>query len=217
MDPDTQLRRSFLTRLNRGAAALAGMAGIAMAQPQKMLDAARWQPARHDKDDWLDANRAKHRVVFDTTASDGLREALAYASNFYMANSNGYSVGDAELAVLIILRHRSAAFGYTDAMWAKYGEPIAGRIKLEDPKTMAAPKSNLHVAELDRLAMLGAQFAVCEMSTHAFASTIADKTGGKAEEVFAELGANLLKNARLVPAGIVAVNRAQERGYTLMS
>ena len=29
--------------------------------------------------------------------------------------------------------------------------------------------------------------------------------------------ANLVPNARLVPAGIVAVNRAQERGYALVS
>ena len=33
--------------------------------------------------------------------------------------------------------------------------------------------------------------------------------------VFEELKANLLPNARLVPVGILAVNRAQERGYTL--
>jgi intracellular sulfur oxidation DsrE/DsrF family protein len=29
-----------------------------------------------------------------------------------------------------------------------------------------------------------------------------------------ELAANLVGNSRLVPAGIVAVNRAQERGYS---
>jgi hypothetical protein len=33
--------------------------------------------------------------------------------------------------------------------------------------------------------------------------------------VFNELTANLVGNAHLVAAGIVAVNRAQERGYTL--
>ncbi len=33
--------------------------------------------------------------------------------------------------------------------------------------------------------------------------------------MFEEMKANLLPNARLVPAGIVTVNRAQERGYSL--
>ena len=33
--------------------------------------------------------------------------------------------------------------------------------------------------------------------------------------LFEEMKANLLPNARLVPAGIVTVNRAQERGYSV--
>jgi intracellular sulfur oxidation DsrE/DsrF family protein len=32
--------------------------------------------------------------------------------------------------------------------------------------------------------------------------------------VFKELTENLVPNGHMVPAGIVAVNRAQERGYT---
>ena len=70
---------------------------------------------------------------------------------------------------------------------------------------------------MDSLGKLGTQFAVCKLSTRANASVIANATGGKAEEIFAEISANLIPNARLVPAGIVAVNRAQERGYTLMA
>ena len=40
--------------------------------------------------------------------------------------------------------------------------------------------------------------------------------GGRAstDDIYKELAANLLANSHLVPAGIVAVNRAQERGYT---
>jgi len=41
--------------------------------------------------------------------------------------------------------------------------------------------------------------------------------GLKQDEVFEEMKANLLQNARLVPAGIVAINRAQERGFSLAS
>jgi intracellular sulfur oxidation DsrE/DsrF family protein len=45
---------------------------------------------------------------------------------------------------------------------------------------------------------------------------IAQATGGQADSIFKELAANLVPNARIVPAGIVAVNRAQERGYTFV-
>jgi intracellular sulfur oxidation DsrE/DsrF family protein len=42
---------------------------------------------------------------------------------------------------------------------------------------------------------------------------VARSTGGSADAVFEELGKNLVKNAHLTPAGIVAVGRAQERGF----
>ena len=40
------------------------------------------------------------------------------------------------------------------------------------------------------------------------------KAGGNADAIYRELTGHLLANAHMVPAGIVAVNRAQERGYT---
>ena len=44
---------------------------------------------------------------------------------------------------------------------------------------------------------------------------IAGATGGKADEIYKELAANLIRHARLVPAGIVAMSRAQEHGYAI--
>jgi intracellular sulfur oxidation DsrE/DsrF family protein len=59
----------------------------------------------------------------------------------------------------------------------------------------------------------GVHFAVCGAATHFIAGVIAKKTKAKADDVYAELAANLVANSHMVPAGIVAVNRAQERGY----
>ncbi len=224
----SQQRRSFFTRLNTGLASLAAASGLAMAA-KKPMETARWQTARHEQDHWLDNNNAKHRLLFDSIVSEGLGEALGFASNIYMTNQADYGLKDSDLAVVIVLRHRSAPFGYNDAMWAKYGEPLAARVKLEDPKTKKAPKVNMYNSvgygelllnrgiTLDGLSARGAQFAVCQLSTRALAGVIAKAVGGKADDIFTELSANLIANARLVPAGIVAVNRAQERGYTLMS
>ena len=44
---------------------------------------------------------------------------------------------------------------------------------------------------------------------------VAQSTGGNADTIYAEIVANLVPNAHLMAAGILAVNRAQERGYTL--
>ena len=130
---------------------------------------------------------------------------------------------------MIVLRHRSAPFGYNDAMWAKYGATLAARSKVEDPKTGKAPTANLYNASgyadllanrditLESLAKIGAQFAVCALSTRAIAGMIARAVGSHPETILTELTDNLVSNARLVPAGIVAVSRAQEHGYTLVT
>ena len=56
--------------------------------------------------------------------------------------------------------------------------------------------------------------AVCQLATRAAAATIARQTGAKPDDVYQELASNLVPNAHIVPAGIIAVNRAQERGYS---
>ena len=231
MDPESvssSQRRSFLSRLNTGAAALAAFAVGRAANAQTKAAAAKFEPMRHEKDDWLDELPGKHRLLFDTTSADGLSKAVLFANNFKRVNRADYGLKDSDTAVVIVVRHRSAAFGYNEAMWAKYGEAMAKRISYEDPKTHEAPKTNPFNAAgggdgspdgpttLDSLAKQGVQLAVCASATRAIAGAIAKATGGETDAIFAELGANLVnKNARLVPAGIVAVNRAQERGYSL--
>ena len=224
-------RRSFLTSLNAGMASLAALAvgGIARAQGRS-TPSARWEPARHEKDDWFDELPGKHRLVFDTTSRDYLSDATLFANNFIRVNQADYGLPSSELAVVIVVRHRSTPFGYNDAMWAKYGTAIAARSQVEDPKTKQAPKINMFNARdygdvlsnrgttLDSLFKQGVQLAVCATSTRGYAASIAQATSGDADAIFKELTSNLVgKNARMVPAGIVAVNRAQERGYSLVS
>jgi intracellular sulfur oxidation DsrE/DsrF family protein len=228
--PSSSERRSFLTRVNRGVISFAAMAigGVAMAQ-QKSPAAARWEPARHEKDDWFDQLPGKHRLVFDTTAHDRLGDAILFANNFIRVNRADYGLQNNDLAVVIVVRHRSTPFGYNDAMWAKYGTAIAARARVEDPKTKLAPKINIFNSgdfgellsnrgiTLDSLFKQGLQLAVCATSTRGYATSIAQSVGGNADTIFNELIANLVSNSRMVPAGIVAVNRAQERGYSLVS
>ena len=221
-------RRSFLSRMNAGVAAVAAMGGVALAQSKQAVRA-RWEPARHEKDDWLEKSSPKHRLLFDTTTAEGAGDALAFAGNFYRTNKVEYGVESGDLSVVIVVRHRSAPFGNNDAMWSKYGQMLAARAKVEDPKTKQTPTANFYNVTgygdsltnrgttLESLAKLGAQFAVCTLSTRGIADTIAKATGSTTEAIFAELTSNLVTNGRMVPAGIVAVARAQERGYSLVS
>jgi intracellular sulfur oxidation DsrE/DsrF family protein len=222
-------RRSFLSRLAAGAGAFgAAFAGSAAASAQPSpAQAGHFVPARHTEDDWLDETTAKHRFFYDTMTAEAGGQALFFARNFFVANASGYNLTDADLAQVICLRHASASFGFSDAMWAKYGDALSARAgNFLDPRTKQVPTGNVYLATgygealrnvnvtIEQMARRGVRFAVCGLSTRATAQLIAQKSGATVEVVLKELSANLVPNARIVPAGIVTVSRAQERGYT---
>jgi len=222
-------RRTFLTRLTAGATAIGAAAFGKVTLAQAESNGTRFEAARHEKDDWLDQLPGKHRLVFDTITPEGLAQGLAFANNYMRVNKSDYGLKDNDLAVVIVVRARSTPFGYNDAIWAKYGAPIAKRAQFQDPKTKQPPKSNLynaanyddllanHGTTLDSLFKQGVQLAVCSVATRAFAGSIAEAVGGNTDAINNELITNLMNNSRMVPAGIVAVNRAQERGYSLVT
>src|SRR5712671_753271 len=181
-------RRSFLTKL--GVAASAAGATLAVGSTDAHAQApadGRWQPARHPQDDWFDQLPGKHRFFFDTTTPDRLEDAIQFAGNYFGANRGGYSLDNADLAVIIGMRHRSAPFAFNDAMWAKYGATLAKRAEFVDPKTKEAPKVNYFTPKppatgrprgFASMIALGVQFSVCNLSTRAIAGLIADASGG---------------------------------------
>jgi intracellular sulfur oxidation DsrE/DsrF family protein len=215
-------RRWFLKGLGIGAAGSALSAVPAAAQS---AESGRWQPARHEQDDWLDGVPGKHRVVFDTTTNEGMASAILFATNYFIVNRSSYGLQDSDLAVVIVARHSSTAFAYNDAMWAKYGAQLSNQTRYTDPKTKQAPVINPYAStggsgqqpgRLDALLKRGVHLAVCQLATRAMAGSIARATGSDTDTIVNELAANLVANSHLVPAGIVAVNRAQERGYSFV-
>ena len=226
MTSRTAERRSFLSRLAAGAAAFSGVV-IGSGSAQAQSAASPFKPARHSQDDWLDSLPGSHRFVLDTTSPLGFGSALIFTNNFFAANKSGYGLGFADAAVVIVARHNSTPFAYNDAMWKKYGTAIGeAAANFDDPKTKARPSANVYNSTaygtalpnngitVDALIGAGVHFAVCDMATHRFARAIAAATKGNDEEIYKELASNLVRNAHLVAAGIVAVNRAQERGYS---
>src|SRR5471032_2327894 len=140
-------RRSFLSRLGVAASAAGSTfsAGATGARAQTTADG-RWQPARHAQDDWFDQLPGKHRFFFDTSTPESLADAIQFSGNYYSANKGVYGLENADLAVVVCMRHRSAPFAFNDAMWAKYGVTLAKRAEFTDPKTKDAPKINFYTA-----------------------------------------------------------------------
>jgi intracellular sulfur oxidation DsrE/DsrF family protein len=219
-------RRSFLTQLGTGATVIGAAVAGTPAHATQTASEASWQPVRHSQDDWWDKIPGQHRFVFDTTSPEGLASGLQFANNFFEANKSGYGLQDSDLAVVMIVRHKSTAFGYNDAMWAKYGTQLSTQANnFTDPKTKQPAVINVYATagtgdgpggRMNTLIKKGMHLAICQMATRAIAGSIARATGGETDAIFNELVANIVPNAHMVPAGIVAVNRGQERGYSFV-
>jgi hypothetical protein len=177
----------------------------------------------------MDAVPGKHRTVIDCAAAAAAGTGVFYANNIFTANRNGYQLADRDVAVIVVLRHEATAFAYADAIWAKYGTVLGNMAKITDPRTNQPPTvnpldsrefgpamTNLGVTAGD-LARRGAHFAICDMATNRIAGVIASAVNSTPAAVYKELVANLLPNSHLVAAGVVAVNRAQERGYSMLT
>jgi Uncharacterized conserved protein len=221
-------RRSFLSRVVAGAAIIGGTVFRSESAAAQSSAPAPWRPVRHAQDDWLDQVPGGHRFIIDSTTASGLGSALLFANNFFVANQQGYGLGNADAAVVIVLRHNSTGFAFTDAMWAKYGAAMGEAAgNFDDPKTKTKPTINVYNSgaylgalpnggvTFDTLVGRGVHFAVCQMASRRFAGVIANAHKLDAEAVYKELTSNLIRNSHMVPAGIVAVNRAQEHGYSL--
>jgi intracellular sulfur oxidation DsrE/DsrF family protein len=216
-------RRRILAGLGTGIAALGAVTTARQAAAAK---GGRWQPALEAADDWMELP-GRHRLVLDSISPAGAGEALFFTQNYIDMNKSAYHLVPSQLANVVILRHFATIFGYSDAVWAKYGPAFAEMTHFMNPKTKQAAKRNLYDVEnfgeqltnrgatLSGLADQGVQFAVCGLATEKIAEMLAPQMNAKVDDVHADFAGNLIRNARLVSAGIVAVNRAQERGYAL--
>ena len=221
-------RRSLVTGLGAATAAAAAAAfvpGTLRAQTR----AGGFQPTRHSLDSWLGEFAGQHRIFIDSATATGGAEALLYANNLYTANQGAYDLDPADLAMVVCLRHFSTPFAYSDAVWEKYGKVFSNVMQFVDPNTGIAPSSNLMNSTdaygfalpnvgntIDSLLERGTQFAVCNAATQFFAGQVSQAAGIGSDEAYDELVASAIPNSRFVSAGVVAVTRAQEYGYSLL-
>jgi intracellular sulfur oxidation DsrE/DsrF family protein len=101
-------------------------------------------------------------------------------------------------------------------------------LEFVDPKSKEAPAVNLYNAAgygmqltnlgttIDSVLKRGTRIAICDQATRFTASGVARATGSTVDAVYNDFKANAFAGGRFVPAGVLAVNRAQERGYTLI-
>jgi intracellular sulfur oxidation DsrE/DsrF family protein len=211
-DKETIGRRTVISGL--GAAALAGLAvGSAPASAQSSPKG--FVAKRHALDAWMDGLTGDHRVFIDTSNAGGGANAIRYGNNFLDAQVDAYGGSEADMAIIVCYRHTSTPFAFNDAMWAQYAEGFA-LFTQERDASGAAPTKNRLYANIVTLGERGVHFAVCNKATTTLSGMLARNSDSTAEEIHAELTANAIPRSRFVPAGIMALTRAQEFGYSLL-
>jgi intracellular sulfur oxidation DsrE/DsrF family protein len=222
-------RRVLLSSL--GVAALAGVA-LGSTPAQAKSKARKFEPKRHALDEWMNSLPGDHRVFIDTDSTAGAGNALRYATNILNAQASGYKGADKDMAIIICLRHASTTLGFNDAMWAKYGSSLGsmmgrpaaapgtgtgtGTAAAPAPASPPAPVKNAQTRAITDAAARGVHFAICDAATTLMSGMMARQAGATAEAVHAELVVNLVPSAHMVPAGVLALTRAQEYGYSFL-
>lgn len=212
-------RRKLLTGVGAATAGLMVGAARDLSAQAPAPAATAFQPARHAIDAWLDKIPGKHRVVLDSVTANGAGQGIGYSNNVFNASRTGYQLENADMAVVLCLRHDATAFAFNNAMWAKYGKVFTELTEYK-PANGVTPTSNpFNSGErppLDRLAARGAHFIVCGLATGLYAGAIAGDGGDRAA-VYKELESNMVANAHIMSAGVVGIMRAQEYGYSLIT
>lgn len=207
------VRREFVGKLAIGSAAL-----TAACAPAGAPTAA--APPGDELDTWFGGMTGTYKQIYDCASPAGAADGTFFARNLIKFSADKLGTKTADNSVVVCFRHFATPFGYTDAIWAKYPQMAQG-LKAMDPKTGKPAVRNwlLHDTVLDQeggnipgVTAVGVQFAVCAAATEFIANMLAGKTGD-AKAINAELSAALVPGARLVAAGVVAVQRAQKAHF----
>ena len=204
-------RRTFMSRLASATAALTALWVPTRAGAQDRGAPARPALVRHEQDAWLDALTGVHRQVYDVVSPAG-SIGIAFARNFLTANNEGYGLADRDVSVVVSLRHAGIAYAFGDALWRRRG--LGELFEVDDPATKARATRNPEAELITALQKRGVVFTVCGMALRRRSADAAARAGLTAEASRTEWRAGLLPGVVEVVAGVIAVNRAQERGFS---
>lgn len=171
--------------------------------------------------DWLAGVDAPNRMLFDAPSSNN-GVPLVHALN-YVNSWNAAGVVDAEVDAVVTLYGATTFHGLDDAMWARYGlgevmgeSDLSGAAFVTNPWRVAPifDGATLPPASIEALSGRGATFILCNNALTYFAGKVAAARGLDAETVYADMKAHILPEVTLVPAMVVALDRAQQAGLS---
>lgn len=220
-------RRGFLGSIAAGTAALSAST---IAAPINSYAEAIQGSSPEDADAWFNKLKGKHKVVFDATKPHEILP-FAWPKVFLLSNA---ATNTKDCGVVVVLRHSAIPFAMEDRLWAKYGfgeffkvGSIGGTFKAEDAETAIKtrnpfwkPKTGDFVIPgvgavpigINDLQSEGVMFCVCDAALTVNSAAYAMKNNMDAAEVKKDWVGGLLPGVQIVPSGVWALGRAQEKG-----
>lgn len=202
-------RRRFLAQLSGGLAAMAGVSAPLAAQ---QVSAALSDP---DHDAWMQRASGEHRVLFHATGpGDGA--PMLMAMNYLDVYASAYNASREHVSVVIGVHGSALPIGLNDGAWDRY--ELGRRINVNDPDTKEPAKRNVFAVggpiSIDTAMARGIVLLVCNVALTMTAGSIARARSLVAADVYNDLKSSVLPGAVVVPGLVVAISRAQEKGFT---
>lgn len=223
-------RRKFLGTITTGAAAMS-MAGL-FTPFQQIQASPHTSNTDSDPDEWFKKIKGKHRIVFDATRP---HEVLPFAwPRVFMLTNAATGTPEKDCSVVVVLRHDAIAYAFEDRLWAKYkfadvfkaGEHGPG-FQAADAGTAASVRNPFWKPKkgdfkipgfgevqigINELQDSGVMFCVCQAAITVYSAVVAQGMKMDASEVMKDWMSGLIPGIQVVPSGVWAIGRAQERG-----
>jgi intracellular sulfur oxidation DsrE/DsrF family protein len=226
-------RRSFLGRMV-GVTAAAAAGGMSIALPRAAA------AAESAADTWIQDVKGAHRCLFDFPQhKNGF--PLLHILNYLNTYATAYKIGAGQVGAAGTFygvgSQSSIALAFNDAMWAKYElgaytglkdasgkpytcnafhRPTANELHLlmqvVDSPTIPALADAIPALGIENLQKMGTTFILCNNALGIWCLELEARGKGKAAEIDKELRANVLPGVTIVPAMVIAIDKAQEAG-----
>lgn len=173
------------------------------------------------QDQWLKNLNGQHRQLFDSPQPVG-GIPLVHIMNFMNTYNRVYNVSDAQINTVGTFYGATTFHALNDAMWTKYriaeflqGIGVDGGTGGSPNPWRAEPQilgMTIADASIESLQKRGTRFIVCNNALGIFATLLANAQGLEAEQVLAEMKANVLPGVEIVPAMVIAIGQGQNAG-----
>jgi hypothetical protein len=222
-------RRGFLGRLFGAIAAASFPVGTGAAAAQES-----------GPDDWITEVKGTNRCLFDFPRHGNMMPQL-HILNYLNTYATAYKASPGQAGAVgtfySIGQQSSIALAFNDAMWAKYsfGEYLSLKDAAGKPYTRNVfnrpTKEDLHLAMqaiqsptipalaeampaigIENLQKMGTKFLLCANALGAWCLELEARGKGKAADIQKDLQANMLPGVTIVPAMVIAIEKAQAAG-----